>query len=447
MYEDKNTNLIKFPPVKSRAKSVDKEALAIPTPVYDKLIKEADKLDMLSKYECDFDYTTYKELEERYDDNPIRGGIVKNSPLKLINSHSSCQQCLYALELDTYGRGCVHDCVYCYAKTQLTTHGYWNNPIPVPINLNELRKIFYIVFETDRSSKWRSMLEKQIPIRIGCMSDSFMWMDHKYKITKEVLRLLNYYEYPYTPLTRSDLIARDDYIELLDPKLCNVQFSISSLNDTLTKQLEPGAPNPKRRLRALARLNKAGIWTSVRINPVMPIYPDGYFSDQEFDWQGPVPKFEFSSFDMVKEIAASGTPSIIVGFGRFSSYSLNQIEKACGKNLKVFFDRDKAARKTGDFRYSDNEIRAYYLKYKKLCQKHNIEMTNCYIGYDENQFWDHQDIWSNKKDCCNIKDRVLSFKTDSREIPFETRKKFGKKCSVPVDELSLHKTLSPEVTP
>lgn len=415
----------------------------IETPTYDRLVFEGERLDKLSKYPCEFDYEVYKKLELRFAKNPMRGGIVKSNPMKLVNSHHTCQQCLYALEIDTYGRGCFHNCLYCYAKAELTVHGYWNNPTPVPIDINEIRKIFYTVFETSKKSKWRSLLEKKIPLRIGCMSDSFMWIDHKYKLSQELLKLLKFYDYPYTILTRSDLIAHDDYIELLDPKLGSVQFSIPSTNEKMIKLIEPGTPSAKRRLKAIQKLVKSGFWTAVRINPLFPIYPDGYFTDPDFSWDGQVPKFDFSSFEMVDEIAETSTQSIIVGFGRFSSFALNNIEKATGFNLRPFFDREKVCKSARDWHYSDREIRYYYEEFKRRCDKVGIEKTVCYIGNGENHFWDHQDLWSNKLDCCNIKRNVESFKADTRSIPFEERLRFTThKCSKPVDKDRLHETLS-----
>lgn len=429
------TSLVKTEPTTSK-KNKEKE---IPTPTYDKLLKEARKLDKLSKYESKFDYEIYKNLELRYANKPIRGGIVKNNAMKLVNSHHSCQQCFYALEIDSYGRGCSHNCLYCYAKAELTVHGYWNNPIPVPIDINEIRKIFYTVFETDRKSKWRNVLTQRIPLRVGCMSDSFMWMDHKYKVSQELLRILNHYEYPYTILTRSDLIAREDYVALLRKDLASVQFSIASTNDKLNKLIEPGTPSAKRRLKAVETLTKEGLWTTVRINPIFPIYPDGYFTNPDFKWDGDVPKFNFSSFEMVDEIAATGTKSIIAGFGRFSTFALNNIQKATGIDLKPFFDRENVCKSARDWHYSDKEIRYYYEEYKRRCDKVGVEKTVCYIGNGENHFWDHQDLWSNKKDCCNIKDRVSSFKTDTRQVSFEERLKFTThKCSKPVNPDKLY---------
>jgi DNA repair photolyase len=52
-------------------------------------------------------------------------------------------------------------------------------------------------------------------------------------------------------------------------------MSLSSINRELTRQLEPGAPAPRKRLQALQKLADNGFWTTVRINPLFPIYPDG----------------------------------------------------------------------------------------------------------------------------------------------------------------------------
>jgi DNA repair photolyase len=404
----------------------------IPTPRADEIIKEAQKLDALSKYPCTLDYGIYQNIERRYVDKPIRGGIAMKTAFRLVNSHNTCQQCLYAFEVDTYGRGCAHDCVYCYAKAELTVHGYWNQPIPVPIDFNEVRKAFYTTFETDKRNKWRELLLKKIPLRIGSMSDSFMWSDTKYKVTQELLRLLKFYNYPYVVFTRSDLVAHDDYLKLLDPKLAAIQFSMSSTNDDLIRKIEPGAPSAKRRLKALQKLAESGYWTTVRINPLFPIHPDGYFTNPNFKWDGPVPKFNYSSFEMVDELAAHKVPAVLAGFVRLSRISLNSLERATGENLRQFYDRTEVNKSWRDFHFSDKEIRYYYEQIKSKCKENGIQFTTCYIGNGEGHFWNDQDIWSNKKDCCNVKGRVESFKTDSREVPFATRLKFtNHKCSVP----------------
>ena len=415
------------------------------TPVSDEIWRKIGKLSKVSKYPYSHDIELYKSLEKRFEDKPPRGGITFKSPFKLVNSHATCQQCLYGFEVDTYGRGCVHNCVYCYAKAELTVHGYWNKPFPMPVDLTSLWEVFYSVFETDRKTKWRKILGKRIPIRIGSMSDSFMWLDQKYKVTQEFLKMLDFYKYPYIIFTRSDLVATDRYMELLNKDLCAIQFSISSLNDEMNRKIEPGAPSSLRRLKALEKLNKAGFHTTVRLNPFFPIYPDGYFTDPKFDKKTMPEPFHYSSFDMVDKIAKTGTPAILAGVVRLSSFSLNQIEKAVGRNLRDFY-KPEFRLSSRDFHYEPKEVRAYYEKIRERCLLNNVEFTTCYIGNPESQFWTDQDIWSNKKDCCNVKGHLKSFKTDSREIDWKTRMQFtSQKCNKPNDEKNLHTSLEPHL--
>ncbi len=407
----------------------------IPTPKSDAIFAKAEKLKALSNYQCNYDFNIYRDLELRFGHEQPRGGIVFNTPFKLVNSHSTCQQCLYAFEVDTYGRGCVHDCVYCYAKAELTVHGYWNKPFPFPVDITEIWKVFYTVFETDKKSKWREVLEMRGPIRIGSMSDSFMGMDSKYKVTQELLKILKHYNYPYIIFTRSDLVANDKYIDLMDPDLCSIQMSIASTNDEMNKLIEPGTPSAKRRLKALQKLVRNGFWTTVRMNPFFPIYADGYFTDPDFDVKTMPEPFNFSSFEMVDEIASYGVQSILTGMVRLSSFSLNQIEKASGRSLREFYKQDerKSAR---DFHYSEKEIRAYYERIHAKCIQNGIQFTTCYIGNGEGQFWSDQDLWSNKKDCCNAINRVQAFDNvkTSRDIKWDTRMKH-----------SAHKHLKPVI--
>ncbi len=427
----------------------------IPTPKSDKIIAQAEKLAKASKYSSTYDYETYRKLELRFGLEQPRGGVIFNTPFKLVNSHSTCQQCLYAFEVDTYGRGCVHDCVYCYAKAELTVHGYWNKPFPMPVDISEIWKTFYTVFETDKSSKWRSVMEKRIPLRIGSMSDSFMFMDKKYGVTKELLRILNYYKYPYVIFTRSDLVADDEYIDLLNPKLCSVQMSISSTNDGMNKLIEAGAPSAKRRLKAMQKLTQNGLWTTVRLNPFFPIYADGYFTNPDFDKSNMPEPFHYSSFEMVDEIAQYGVQSILAGMVRLSSFGLNQIELAIGKDLHALYRAenkkrsgfaDTTQKKSRDFHYSDAEIRAYYERIHAKCLQNGIQFTTCYIGNGERQFWSDQDLWSNKSDCCNAKGRVDAFQNDSRAIDWDTRMKHtSHKNLLPVDPSTLHTPLEPAI--
>ena len=90
-------------------------------PIETKLRKTLNRIKD-SKYPDTFDWSIYDKIADRYD-TPPRGGVIFNTGLKIVNHHQSCSKCHYAFEIDTYGRGCIHNCEYCYAKEILTRHG------------------------------------------------------------------------------------------------------------------------------------------------------------------------------------------------------------------------------------------------------------------------------------------------------------------------------------
>ncbi len=412
------------------------------TPVTDSIIEAARKLQSISSYKTDFNFEVYRKLEQRFNEKPVRGGILFKTPFKLVNFHASCQQCLYSFEADTYGRGCTHECVYCYAKAQLTVHGMWNKPFPMPVDITEIWKTFHTVFETDARSKWRDVMEKRIPIRIGAMSDSFMAMDRSYKVTQEFLKILNHYKYPYIIFTRSHTVGESPYIDLLNPQLCSVQMSIASTNDKLNKLIEPGTPSAKLRLQALQKLTRAGFWTTVRINPLFPNHPDGYYTDPHFRKDLAPEPFDYSTIEMVDEIAAHGVQSVIAGFVRLSTFSLNRMEEAVGRDLQSFFSAD-CRKSRRDWHFSDKEIRAYYERYQARCKQNGIQFTTCYIGNGDDHFWGDQDLWDNKKDCCNAINRVSEFKGQtSRDISWDIRLKHSPDKMIKANDINrLHELL------
>ncbi len=382
-----------------------------------------------SAYEDTFDWSIYDKLHAKFGDSQPRGGVTFKTTLKLLNHHSQCSKCHYSLEIDTYGRGCIHNCVYCYAKDQLTLRGFWNRPHPMPIDLAEVRKIFHTVFETDKKSKWRPILEQRIPIRLGSMSDSFMWMDNKFGVTREFLQILKFYRYPYVVFTRSDLIAQDNYISALDPKLAAIQFSISGENEKLTKAIEPGAANVKRRLAALKVLGAAGFWTTVRINPLLPKYPDGYFTDPEsFHARFPseVPTLSLLDIDQpdvfMQMIKEAGVPSVLAGFVRLNQTAISQLSKATDVELRKFF-KPEHYKSSGESHYTDREIQHYYRVLQQSAKRSGLRFTTCFIGNGLKDYYQYQNLWSQKTDCCDIVGNVAGFKKTSQDVAWSERHK------------------------
>ena len=369
-----------------------------------------------SCYPDTFNYRVYDKLARRFENNPVRGGFVFKGNMKLLESED-CSSCFHRFEIDTYGRGCLHNCAYCYAKSYLHVRKYWNEPMPFPIDIVALRKAFYTVFETDKKSKYREILERKIPLRIGSMSDSFMWLDKQFRVTQELMKILSFYQYPSLIFTRSDMVAEDEYIEVMDPKLTQIQFSMSSINEKLTRQIEPGAPSPERRLAALRKLKENNFKTVVRINPLIPHFPDGYYTDPDFD-RSSAKEFPFFSWDMVDAIADAKVDTLLAGVVRLYQPNLNFMKKALGYDIREIFAKE-AKWERASLHFSAKEVGYYYTELAKLSRAKGLRFSTCYIGNDASgeSFKRYQDLWVNKGDCCDAKGVVEGINATCADVP------------------------------
>jgi DNA repair photolyase len=244
-----------------------------------------------------------------------------------------------------------------------------------------------------------------------------MKQDKKYKVTQELLKILKFYRYPYVIFTRSDLVADDDYVKILDRRLASIQMSVCSINESLTKKIEPGAPSPAQRLSALSRLAKEGFWTTVRINPLFPIYPDGYYSDPNFDHSKKLRPFPFFSWDMVKTISEHGIPSLLVGMVRLYQHNIRFMNSALGYDFREHFHSSSKLERAA-LHFSEDETRFYYERIKSLCSQYGVRFSTCYIGNDASgdSFEMYKPMWTNQNDCCDALGNVSAFKKTCADI-------------------------------
>ena len=168
--------------------------------------------------------------------------------------------CRWNDRIDPYGRGCAHDCSYCYAKSLLDFRKLWNPAEPAVADKRKIRGLV-------------SRLPKDKVIRIGGMTDPFQPIELKCRVTYALLEALKYYRIPYLIVTKSDLIASPEYVALLDRDLSHIQITITTLDDALARTYEH-APAPSRRVAAIERLQELGFDIQVRLSPFIPEYVD-----------------------------------------------------------------------------------------------------------------------------------------------------------------------------
>lgn len=163
-------------------------------------------------------------------------------------------------------RGCEHSCAFCYARK---THWYldqdgvnnWSSRIFVKVNAPEVLRR-----ELSRSTWQRE------EVHIGTATDPYQPAEGAYRITRQILEALVEFRTPASIVTRSTMIVRDKdvLIEMARGPGATVCFSITTMDASLSRELEPNAPPPLRRLEVLRELADAGVETAVLLAPVIP---------------------------------------------------------------------------------------------------------------------------------------------------------------------------------
>ena len=107
-----------------------------------------------------------------------------------------------------------------------------------------------------------------MPVMVSDCTDPYQPIEAELKLTRHCLEVLTRHGFPLLVVTKSDLVVRD--ADILASGRAVVSLTITTLDRELARRLEPGAPSPSRRLRAVERLSELGLPTTVRIDPILP---------------------------------------------------------------------------------------------------------------------------------------------------------------------------------
>ena len=109
------------------------------------------------------------------------------------------------------------------------------------------------------------------------MTDCMQPCEIQYRNTYKTIQLLNKYRIGYLIVTKSALIASDEYIKILDKNLAHIQISITSTSDKISKKYEK-ASLPDQRIKAVEKLQNLGFDVQVRLSPFLTQFPDFFRS-------------------------------------------------------------------------------------------------------------------------------------------------------------------------
>ena len=312
------------------------------------------------------------------------------------------QMCSYPIGLDPYRSGCSNSCSYCYVRHRLQDMGSWKVDGPSKLDVSHLSSLFEKVFKKNIiSSKAARVIASRLPLRIGMNTDPFQRIEKDEHITYDILKLLKHYKYPYTLLTKNCLVADDQYLTLYDRDISYLQITITTLNEEISRRMEKGASIPRERLEAVRKLIGEKLRVAVRINPMFPIFPDGYYSSDAKSTH--LRALDVFSWDLVEQICECKPSTVIVGFLRVESERTHRwLENEAGIDLRPYFWKHRNKKY-----YSREEIEVYYKKCKAICDAYRIPFTVCFDRNENYEYFKH--MWANPADCCNGLNEIPCF--------------------------------------
>ena len=139
-------------------------------------------------------------------------------------------KCHYPTRLDTYGCGCQHDCKYCYAKSLLDFRKLWDAHNPAIVNIQKVHRVIT-----------RHLKEGDI-VRLGGMTDCFQPIEKTARATYRTIQELNKYNIGYLIVTKSDMVADDEYMSLMRKDLAHIQITITCTDDKFNGTYEKATP-------------------------------------------------------------------------------------------------------------------------------------------------------------------------------------------------------------
>jgi DNA repair photolyase len=125
--------------------------------------------------------------------------------------------------------------------------------------------------ELKRPAKFRALQRETVVI--GTATDPYQPAERRFRITRGVLETLaEQAGLSVTIITKSPLVTRDVdvLLRIAARSRLSVHVSLITADRELARRLEPRAPTPEARLRAIARLRAHGIEVGVNVMPVLP---------------------------------------------------------------------------------------------------------------------------------------------------------------------------------
>ena len=279
--------------------------------------------------------------------------------------------------------GCAFGCAYCYARyahryvmeraasTSSLTEELAHEVEEMPPWLAFERRVFVkdnapeLVRRALRQGgeRYRALLAGDETVVIGTATDPYQPAERRFRVTRGVLEALGEGTgLSVAIITKSPLVTRDvDVLARIAARSSlTVHVSLITLHRDLARRIEPRAPTPESRVRAIARLAEAGIHVGVNVMPVLP-----GITDAPADLEA-----------LVRRVAAAGAASVATCALRLQRTARDRYLPFIAQEFPHLAERYRSAYATG-YKASDRYREGLDRFVRRLCAAAGIA-----YGYD-----------------------------------------------------------------
>ena len=254
--------------------------------------------------------------------------------------------------------GCAHGCVYCYATNYIPRHSF------VRVKKGAI----------ESARRDVRALPKGSLIELSSSSDPYTPPESSLGVTRAILQILLENGMRVLITTKSSLVIRDlDILSKYRDRVA-VAITITTADDSLAKMIEPGAPPPSERLKAIKILSANNIATIVRLDPIIPFIND---DEQQIE-------------RVIKAAAAAGAQQITtstykakpIDFRRVLSIVKNIRGEKIAEELKYLYYGDNNTEVVQGYRYLRKQLRFEYIKtVMEYTQREGLVFATCREGF------------------------------------------------------------------
>ncbi len=172
-------------------------------------------------------------------------------------------------------RGCLHGCVYCYARPSHEYLGY-SSGLDFETRILVKEDAPELLAKAFSRKSWTPQ-----PVALSGNTDCYQPVERQLEITRRILGVFLRYRNPVMIVTKNSLIRRDIDIlrELARMDLVSVSVSVTTLRQEIARRMEPRTSSIAQRFRTMQELSAAGVPVGVLVAPLIPGLTDEEIPD------------------------------------------------------------------------------------------------------------------------------------------------------------------------